>query len=159
MDKLSPKVFGASRWWFKVGKIFSHTCNTLSFFRWTCRHYPKISKCFQSRLIDYLLISILQTISDKALPFHKNENRVWIDLVWHEMLSIKYLHPGLPWFPVLVNLAKVLLLIPHIKQKFEVSMKFKVMLETVFITKKLKCKTLCLRILITNTYVTYQWKL
>ena len=54
-------------------------------------------------------------MSDASLPHYTDEDgkKIRIDAVWRDITAIKDPYSGLPRFPVLVQLARVLLLIPH----------------------------------------------
>ena len=63
----------------------------------------------QTQFLDY------QAMSDASLPHDsdKDGKKIRIDAVWRDIAAIKDPYSGLPRFPVLVQLVRVLLLIPH----------------------------------------------
>ena len=63
----------------------------------------------QTQFLDY------QAMSDASLPHYTDEDgkKIRIDAVWRDITAIKDPYSGLPRFPVLVQLVRVLLLIPQ----------------------------------------------
>ena len=54
-------------------------------------------------------------MSDASFPHYtdEDEKKIRIDAVWRDITAIRDPYSGLPRFPVLVQLVRILLLIPH----------------------------------------------
>ena len=79
-----------------------------------CNRFPDVID--KSELDDlYTQFLDYQALPNESLPDYEDEDgkRIRIDAVWRDIAAIKDPYSGTPRFPLLVELAQILLLIPH----------------------------------------------